>query len=85
MVVSCKSKGLLIDENSRVFPCCYLATMEKKSPMLSSLDRDWNDLKKNDLIDILNHPVFREYLTPKNWAREKTCDPVCLKKCKIND
>lgn len=69
----------------KLWPCCVYTS---KSPdgitgdeYIDSLPKDWNDASKHSLEEIMQHPVFKEYLTDEYWQDEKKCPKVCARRC----
>ena len=48
---------------------------------LDSMDKNWNNLKKNKLEDIMK--FWRKYISPEKWKKEDTLPECCSKLCKI--
>ena len=69
-----------------VYPCCALHAehqlnkrfLDKK---LDSFDKEWNNLKKHKLKDILK--IWREHIKPEFWKKEKSLPECCKTLCKI--
>ena len=69
-----------------VYPCCALhaqnqlnkSFLDKK---LDNFDKDWNNLKKYELKDILK--TWREHIKPEFWKKEETLPECCGKLCRI--
>tara|TARA_B100000029_G_scaffold240359_1_gene237527 strand:- start:3015 stop:3299 length:285 start_codon:yes stop_codon:yes gene_type:complete len=87
MSINCKSKGIIVDYNNKVYPCCYVLTREmfpeEKSKYLSKLDNDWNDLSKYTLEKILSNKAFTEHFNEKHWNDKNNCDEICTSQCSI--
>ena len=85
MSINCKSKGIIINNNNKVYPCCYVLTSEmfpdEKSKYLSKLDDDWNDLSKHTLEKILSNKAFTEHFNTKHWNDKNNCDEICTSRC----
>ena len=48
---------------------------------LDNLDKDWNNLKKHKLKDILK--TWRKHIEPKFWKKKETLPECCGHLCKI--
>lgn len=75
-----------ISSDFRVYPCCTLHAehqLEKTfyDDKLDSMDKNWNNLKKNKLEDIMK--FWRKYISPEKWKKEDTLPECCSKLCKI--
>ena len=85
MSIKCQSKGIIVDYNNKVYPCCYVLTREmfpeEKSKYLSKLDKDWNNLDKHSLEEILKHTAFTEHFNEKHWNDKNNCDEICKLIC----
>lgn len=90
--VSCQfhsttTRQFYVDENMEVWPCCFyannklLGSLEMADPELyASLAKDkWNDLSKNKMEDIVNHPMYQENIFYKGWATAPS--NVCVRQC----
>jgi hypothetical protein len=90
--VSCQfhsttKRQFYVDENMQVWPCCFYAAskilgrLELEDPALAaSLAEDqWNDLSKNKMEDIVNHPMYQENIFYKGWATEPS--NLCMRQC----
>jgi len=69
-----------------VYPCCTLHAkhqLEKTfcDKKLDNLDKDWNNLKKHKLKDILK--TWRKHIKPEFWKKEETLPECCGYLCKI--
>jgi hypothetical protein len=69
-----------------VYPCCTLHAehqLEKTffDKKLDNLDKDWNNLKKHKLKDILK--TWRNHIKPEFWKKEETLPECCGHLCKI--
>ena len=84
-IVDNKWHDLDITIDLKVLPCCAYHSKCSEGPTgdpyLDNLPSDWNDLKKHTLEEILNHEVFTEYLTDKNWQDPETCPSFCASVC----
>ncbi len=75
-----------ISSDFSVYPCCALHAehqLEKSffDKKLDNLDKDWNNLEKHKLEDILK--IWREYIKPEFWKKEETLPECCGKLCRI--
>ena len=83
-----------VTDDGKVWPCCYysglfsqdVVTQDKhleKDPKLKYLlykHKDFNDLKKNKFKDIINHPIFAEYINESGW--DSNVPPgICVWEC----
>lgn len=97
--ISCKvleNPSLYFDHDQRVWPCCWLAqdgdhrTRTKNRELFyrkvydQGVAKDFNDLTKHTLLEILTHPFFQDIL-PKSWEddsiKNQECFSTCLKTC----
>ena len=46
---------------------------------LNSLPKDWNDLTKYSLDEILK--IYRNYIKPEKWSDIKTTPECCKRSC----
>tara|TARA_B100001248_G_scaffold235477_1_gene198216 strand:- start:5757 stop:6086 length:330 start_codon:yes stop_codon:yes gene_type:complete len=74
-----------VDFNLKVWPCCIMQNQYAEygkvgDDYIDNLPKDWNQLGTKTWKQILEHPVFKEYLTQKIWNSNK-CSPVCAKFC----
>ena len=75
-----------ISSDFSVYPCCTLHAehqLEKTffDKKLDNLDKDWNNLKKHKLKDILK--TWRKHIEPKFWKKKETLPECCGHLCKI--
>lgn len=81
-----KWEEIEISSDFKVYPCCTLHAehqLEKTffDKTLDSMDKDWNNLKKNRLEDIIK--IWRDHITPDKWKKEETIPNCCGKLCRI--
>ena len=68
-----------------VYPCCTLHGIHQREkmfddPYLDSLGENWNNLRNNNLKDILK--IFYNYIIPEKWKKSETL-PDCCRRCRI--
>jgi hypothetical protein len=56
---------------------------DKKIMDLIKSDPDWNNAFKRPMEDILNHPIYQEYISLKGWETDTPPIP-CQKYCNFN-
>lgn len=74
-----------VDFNFKLWPCCiyqnqYAEYGKTGDPVIDALPDNWNDLRTYSFDTIINHDVFKTYLTKKTW-NSVDCSPVCWKYC----
>ena len=88
-----------ITADGKVWPCCKVLTdlypqnaytnsenhtvKDKKFMHYVINDPDWNNAFKKSMSEILNHPLYSEYITQSGWESD-TPPHVCLSYCNIN-
>ena len=82
-MISCQSRGIIVNYDSKVWPCCYVSTQYKNSSYLKNLSPDWNNLKKHKIDDIMNHDAFKIHFNIIHWMNESKCDEVCTSECTV--
>ncbi len=92
-MIKCKSRGIIIDCNNKVYPCCFILTSERdteypakeKSEYISNLEENWNSLNKYPLATILKHKAFTEHFNEKHWNDKNKCDIQCYIECRSQE
>lgn len=88
MKIKCYSEAILVDYDGTVWPCCHVLARQKvkksngtRSKYIDSLPKDWNNLKKHKLKDILKHEAYTKHFNEAHWNDENKADPICKKIC----
>ena len=85
MNIRCKAKGLLLNHDNKVWPCCYVCTNFQDSRYLKKLDKDWNSLNKHTLKEILSTDAYRFHFNDADWNDENLVDQICKDYCNIDE
>ena len=86
MKIQCKSKGIILNYDNTVWPCCWVCTNAKtESRYLKSLPKDWNSLGKHKLEKILSHEAFTKHFNDHGWNDEEKVDEICKEQCDIEE
>ena len=83
--IQCKSTELVIDEQNRLWPCCYVNLYKKTSSWLSQQDLNWNNLDNQSFDSIIKHEGFAVHYNDEHWNNSKKCDEICKKICGVNE
>lgn len=83
-----------VDNQGRVWPCCYYAnsvlgseeelrnnrSKDLRFTKMLEEEPDFNDLKKYTLEEIIEHPIYDEFIAPRGWNSD---DPpgLCVIEC----
>lgn len=83
MKIKCKSKGLIVNYDNTVWPCCWICT-NKRGNYLASLPKNWNSLDHHSLQDILSHEAFTKHYNIEHWQDKDKVDIECKEECSDN-
>lgn len=93
-----KARDWEITADGKLWPCCKFVTdlypesqIRNGNPTTQDLtfmhrvimDPDWNNVFKNSINDILNDPLYKDYIAPAGWESDNPPVP-CLKYCNLN-
>jgi hypothetical protein len=83
--IVCRSDEMVIDENNRLWPCCYTNLYKWSSTWQKNQDKDWNNLDKYSYEVILNNEGFTKHYNEEHWQDDTKCDEICKKYCSVNE
>lgn len=73
--------------DGKLWPCCYYANSyqdgtldDERVVQEFEKDPDWNDLTKNSLDQVVENPVFSEYIFVDGWNSDNP-PPLCVLEC----
>ena len=83
-----------VDNQGRVWPCCYYANSVLGTPDMKEFSKkedprfwemwaaepDFNDLKKYSLEEIIEHPIYDEFIAPRGWESNNPPE-LCVLEC----
>ena len=81
MPINCKAKKLLVNWDNTLWPCCWVCTQKDMSSYLKELPKDWNNLNKHSVNDILKHEAFKKHFNDEHWNNENKVDVICKTEC----
>ena len=90
MVVNCiayknnKWGEVEMSSDFKIYPCCTIHAHHQldktfNDEYLNSLPKDWKDLTKNSLDEILK--IYRNYIKPEKWLDIETTPGCCKRAC----
>jgi len=85
MKIKCRSRGLLVNFDNTLWPCCWTCTQKPASTYLKNLPKDWNSLDKHTAEEILKHEAFTKHFNDEHWNDLGKADEICRMECGIDE
>ena len=77
---------LEVDENFRLWPCCYVNSTNAKGRIdnfVNGFPDDWNSLDHHSWEEILEHPAYAVHFNEEHWNNPEQCSPICQRECSV--
>lgn len=83
-----ESRNFYIDENSRVWPCCFYATSVTRNQLqyqdyvmyrYTQDNPDWNNLSVNSMSDIIDSIMYQDHVYYPGWSKDPS--NICIFNC----